>query len=70
MITYTTVSGDMWDIISFKVYGTTDYTGKLMAYNSDYLADNFVFPAGVVLQVPEIEMQDKTLDMLPPWRRS
>ena len=69
MSTYTTVSGDMWDSISFKVYGTTAYTGKLMAYNSDYLAENYVFPAGIVLRVPEIEAEDETLDMLPPWRR-
>ena len=69
MSTYTTVSGDMWDAISLKVYGSTAYTGKLMANNSDYLADNYVFPAGIVLNVPEIEMQDETLDMLPPWRR-
>ena len=69
MSTYTTVSGDMWDSISFKVYGSTDYTGKLMAYNSDYL-ENYIFPAGIELRVPEIEMQDETLSMLPPWRRS
>jgi phage tail protein X len=68
MTTYTTVSGDMWDAISYKVYGSTDYTGKLMAYNSRYL-DNYIFPAGIVLEVPEITMQDETLDMLPPWRR-
>ena len=47
MTTYTTSSGDMWDSISFKVYGTCDYAGKLMAYNSDYV-DQCVFPAGSI----------------------
>lgn len=68
MTTYTTSSGDMWDSISFKVYGTSDYAGKLMAYNSDYV-DQYVFPAGIELRVPDIEGTEELLDMLPPWRR-
>ena len=68
MTTYTTSSGDMWDSISFKVYGTSDYAGKLMAYNSDYV-DQYVFPAGIELLVPDIEGTEELLDMLPPWRR-
>ena len=68
MTTYTTSSGDMWDSISFKVYGTCDYAGKLMAYNSDYV-DQYVFPAGIELRVPDIEGTEELLDMLPPWRR-
>ena len=38
-------------------------------WDADYLSENYVFPAGIVLRVPEIDMEDKTLDMLPPWRR-
>lgn len=68
MTTYTTSSGDMWDSISFKVYGTSDYAGKLMAYNSDYV-DQYVFQAGIELRVPDIEGTEELLDMLPPWRR-
>lgn len=68
MTTYTTSSGDMWDSISFKVYGTSDYAGKLMAYNSDYV-DQYVFPAGIELRAPDIEGTEELLDMLPPWRR-
>ena len=68
MSTYVTISGDMWDVISLKVYGTTAYTGKLMAYNSDYV-DQYVFQAGIELRVPDIEGTEELLDMLPPWRR-
>lgn len=69
MSTYVTISGDMWDVISLKVYGTTAYTGKLMAYNSGYLEDHYVFPAGIEIRVPELEEEDETLSSLPPWRR-
>lgn len=69
MTTYTTSSGDMWDSISFKVYGTTSYVGKLMAYNSDYLEENYVFPAGIVLRVPEVEGTQELESLLPPWRK-
>ena len=68
MSTYTTVSGDMWDSISYKAYGSTDYAGKLMAYNRQYL-ENYVFPAGIELQVPDITTKDEVLSSLPPWRR-
>ena len=69
MDTYITVSGDMWDSIAFKVYGTTAQAGKLMAYNSEYLDENFVFPAGITLRVPELTNADADLSALPPWRR-
>ncbi len=69
-MTYTTISGDMWDSISVKVYGTDEYVGKLMANNPEYLEDNFIFPAGIELFCPEIDgTQDALLSMLPPWRR-
>ncbi len=68
-MSYTTKSGDMWDSISYQVYGTVDYTGRLMAANSDYLEDNYIFPAGIVLQVPEVEDTEDLQDVLPPWRK-
>ena len=69
-MTYTTIAGDMWDSISYKVYGTDAYTDKLMANNPEYLEDNYVFPAGIVLYCPNIDGSDAAiLSMLPPWRR-
>ncbi len=69
MNVYTTVSGDMWDSISYKLWGTYAYTGNLMSANPQYLADNFIFPAGIELVVPEITTADSMLENLPPWRR-
>ena len=70
-MTYTTISGDMWDSISVKVYGTDAYVGKLMANNPDYLEDNFIFPAGIELYCPDLSgtSDEVTLSMLTPWRR-
>ena len=30
---YTTVQGDTWDLISYKVYGSEKYIGNLMQAN-------------------------------------
>ncbi len=69
MTTYTTSAGDMWDSIAYKVYGSTAYTGKLMSYNSEYLKENYIFPAGITLRVPDLTNKDADLSFLPPWRR-
>lgn len=64
--TYTTISGDMWDKIAFEQMGSVLYTDKLMNANATHAA-TFVFPAGVVLTIPEVE--DETDMELPPWKR-
>lgn len=63
--TYTTIQGDMWDSISYKIYGDEKYMGYLMQSNLELL-DIFIFPAGTVLTVPElgIEIDNK----VPAWR--
>ena len=61
---YVTVSGDQWDMISFGLFGTERYTGDLMRANMEYL-DIVVFPAGITLNVPDIDMESSDL---PPWR--
>ena len=63
--TYTTIQGDMWDSISYKVYGSEKYVGLLMKSNPTLL-DIFIFGAGTVLSVPELE-DEKESDM-PSWR--
>ena len=64
--TYTTVQGDVWDVVALSVYGDTKYTGWLMQNNFPLL-DIFVFPAGIVLQTPSLPEEVKT--ELPPWRQ-
>jgi len=66
MNTYITVQGDTWDLISYKVFGTSKHIGLLMENNYDLL-DTFIFGAGIEIMVPELT-EDQT-DDLPEWRK-
>ena len=61
---YTPIQGQTWDMISKEVYGTELNAGRLMEANPKQLGV-FIFPAGIVLNTPEIEEQESNL---PPWR--
>lgn len=63
--TYTTIQGDMWDLIAYKVYGNEAYMTNLLEANEQYKATS-VFPAGVVLTCPEIPV--KRSRIAPPWK--
>ncbi len=65
MKTYTTIQGDMWDSIAYKLYGDEKYMGLLMQNNLELL-DIFIFSSGTVLNVPELESESEA-DM-PSWR--
>lgn len=65
MKTYTTIQGDMWDSISYKLYGSEKYMGLLMRSNMELL-DTFIFGADTVLSVPELEAE--TEPDIPAWR--
>ena len=62
--TYTTISGDMWDQIAYTQMGSVLHTDKLIKANADYAA-MFIFPAGVVLTIPEVEVKHSM--SLPAW---
>jgi len=67
---YTTVQGDTWDYIAYKVYGKQSgaefYMNALLDANADYM-HYVVFPANITLIVPDVEIElPKTL---PPWKR-
>ena len=63
---YTTVQGDMWDLIAKRKYGTEKAMDVLVEANQQY-ADVVVFGAGTVLNIPAYEAPRP--DELPPWRR-
>jgi len=65
--TYTTKSGDTWDLIAYEQLGDCKYVSLLMEANPQHL-DVGVFSAGVVLTLPEITDESKAKN-LPPWRR-
>lgn len=66
MSTYTTRQGDMWDGIAYTQLGDVKWTDLLMSENLGYL-DYFTFPAGIVLQLPEVP--DPISNTLPPWKK-
>ncbi len=66
METYTTKSGDMWDRIAYEQLGSTDYTALLINANLSH-KDIYIFPSGIVLDLPEIGQEINSL--LPPWKR-
>ena len=66
-MTYTTKQGDMWDSIGHKQYGNARAMTELINANQQY-ADIYIFPAGVVLEIPDLEQHaDNT--QVPPWKR-
>lgn len=66
MATYTTKQGDMWDAIAHTQLGDVSYTDKLMNLNQQY-REYYTFPAGIVLQLPEVSTD--VIDTMPPWKQ-
>lgn len=68
--TYTTISGDEWDGICYKVYGADGemHMDKAMHANPSHIS-TAVFPANVVLNMPEISVEQQSSKDLPPWLR-
>lgn len=64
--TYTTIQGDMWDLIAKRLYNNEASLNVLLRANQQY-ADIVVFSAGIVLEVSEYTAP--VTSMLPPWRR-
>ncbi len=64
--TYTTISGDTWDIVAYKAYGNEMYMDMLIKANIEH-KDTYIFPAGVVLTLPEIILGIS--ETLPPWKQ-
>ena len=61
---YVTVSGDSFDWISFKVFGSCRQTPDLIAANPAHV-ETFIFSAGVELTIPEVETPKQSV---LPWR--
>ena len=69
MRTITTTQGDTWDILSKKCYGSEMYMDKLIDANIVH-RKTLLFSAGIVLNVPEIDVSNVAIDnALPIWKR-
>ncbi|RNB72179.1 tail protein X [Brevibacillus panacihumi] len=67
MRTYTTIQGDMWDLIAYKMLGSEYYMTDLIDANPDH-RDTVIFPANVELIIPDVDTV-QTPNTLPPWKR-
>ena len=67
MSEYITISGDTWDIISYRMYGTERYIQALINANPTHRY-TLRFSGGLTLAIPEIAPDPAS--NLPPWRRS
>lgn len=65
---YTTILGDTWDLIAYKVYGNSKAIKKIIASNEKY-AGTYVFKAGIVLSIPPAEEGVIQNENIAPWRR-
>ena len=68
MSAYTTISGDMWDLISYRLTGSHEMAVPIMQANPQY-TDTFIFPSGVVLTIPDLEEIMDTTTVVPPWQQ-
>lgn len=64
--TYTTIQGDTWDMIAYKVYGKEACMAKLIEANDD-LTHIAVFSSGVKIVCHPLKPAASKI--LPPWRR-
>lgn len=65
--TYTTIQGDTWDLIAYKLYGSEKYMKNLIEANWPLL-EVLVFSSGTVINVPDI-LEDSDTDA-PFWRNN
>lgn len=68
MATYNTLQGDTWDLIAWRIWGSSRYTYLLLAANLSHV-ETYVFSAGVTLEVPEVSAEEAAASNVPPWRR-
>ena len=62
---YATISGDTWDGIAKKVYGSESQAGFLMEQNRE-LIETWQFDAGVKINTPDLPEERDGL--MPPWK--
>ncbi|AJK27742.1 tail protein [Bacteriophage Lily] len=66
MTTYTTIQGDTWSTVAYKVYQDEKLLTVLINANLDHV-NTVVFSAGVRLAVPSRPAEIPS--SLPPWKR-
>lgn len=61
---YTTIQGETWDLIAYKLWGSENLVQILFDANTDH-KNTLFFKGGIVLNVPDVEIKDYTIR--PEW---
>lgn len=64
-LTYTTVAGDRWDLVAFRMYGSATNFAGIIDANPQVVIDA-VLPLGLELAVPVIRKPVAAVPA-PPW---
>ena len=68
---YITKEGDRWDWIAYQFYGNPNRYKEIIEANPQLPLELVMFPvlpAGIELEIPKIQVENKTED-IPPWKR-
>lgn len=65
---YTTVLGDTWDTIAYKLFGDSKLYNPLLELNQEY-SDVVMFEAGIKIKYQDNVVINNINDKLPPWRK-
>lgn len=68
---YRTVSGETWDLVAYKVYGSEKYFHSLIRSNPNLL-HIAIFDANFPIIVPDVKEEfvtEEAKKKLPPWKR-
>lgn len=65
---YTTILGDTWDSIAYKLFGDSKAYENLLENNIEY-QDTLIFQAGIKIKYQDNSEVKIYTENLPPWRR-
>lgn len=65
---YTTILGDTWDSIAYKLFGDSKTYENLLENNIEY-QDTLIFQAGIKIKYQDNSEVKIYTENLPPWRR-
>jgi phage tail protein X len=63
---YRTIQGDAWDAIAYRLWSDERFAADLIAANPEF-ADILVFPEGMKIILPAVDLSARPLKTLPPW---
>ncbi|MDR2819312.1 MAG: tail protein X [Desulfovibrio sp.] len=63
---YRSIQGDAWDSIAYRLWEEERFMADIMAANPEH-ADVLIFPAGVMLRIPDVDLTARPMKDLPPW---